>query len=468
VTAVSPRPPRDGARGGTAAVALADAAIAAAALWLAFEVRTRTPLPFTHGLLPADRTALFFAALPLALAGQLALLYFFGLYDRRPLARSEILGRLVVALAVLGAALVGWHYFAERALPRSVLLLFIAFDGAALFLVRWLAQRVPAVRERRVAVVGCGAAARELAAGIAEHQWHGLRVVGHVPEPGEVVDEPVPPVLGPRLGTIADLPRELALGTIDDVVLAPSHVTWQTDLVDRLAHARPSHASVLLVPGPFESLIGQTRYRWVHDIPLVEVVRESDATRRRPLKRAVDLLGAALLLVLGVPLLLGTAAWIRGRAGRGVIYRQTRVGRGQQPFTLYKFRTMRHDAEPAGEVLAVAGDPRFIPGGATIRALRLDELPQLFNVLGGSMSLVGPRPERPGFVQTYLEAVPGYAERFVVSPGLTGLAQVNGDYHSSAANKLRYDLAYIANAGLWLDLSILFRTVKIVLSSRGI
>jgi lipopolysaccharide/colanic/teichoic acid biosynthesis glycosyltransferase len=130
---------------------------------------------------------------------------------------------------------------------------------------------------------------------------------------------------------------------------------------------------------------------------------------------------------------------------------------------------MRQNAEAdSGEVLAQPGDPRLTPIGAFLRRFRLDELPQLFNVLAGSMSLVGPRPERPGFVDTYLREVPGYAERFSVPPGLTGLAQVNGDYHSSPQNKLRYELAYIANGALWLDLSILLRTVKIVLTSRGV
>lgn len=464
-------PPRPLARAaGVWALAGVDAVIAAVTLWLAFELRVRVRLPFTHALLPADRATLFVATLPIALAGQVALLYFFGLYDRRSLARSELLQRLVAALGVLGAVLVAWHYLADHALPRSVLLIFIAGDGAALFTARWLLYRLPAVAERRVAIVGCGAAAAELARGIAERRWHGLVVRGYVPAPGESVPaaDAAEPRLGPCLGTVDDVLALLGAGEVDDVILAPSAPSWQTALVDRLADSRPGHASVLLVPGPFESLIGQMRYRWVHDIPLIEVMRESDWSRRRPFRRLVDVAGAALLLALASPAMIATAAWIRLRAGRGVVFRQERVGRGQQPFTLFKFRTMRHDAEPAGEVLATADDPRFIPGGAAIRALRLDELPQLVNVLNGTMSLVGPRPERPGFVARYLRDVPGYAERFVVPPGLTGLAQVNGDYHSSAANKLRYDLAYIANAGIWLDLSILFRTVKIVLSSRGI
>ena len=129
---------------------------------------------------------------------------------------------------------------------------------------------------------------------------------------------------------------------------------------------------------------------------------------------------------------------------------------------------MHADAEAsAEEILARRDDPRITPIGSRLRSLRIDEIPQLINVLAGTMSLVGPRPERPGFVTKYLEEVPGYAGRFAVQPGVTGLAQVNGDYDSSPENKLRYDLAYLANWSIWLDLTILLRTVKIVLTSRG-
>jgi lipopolysaccharide/colanic/teichoic acid biosynthesis glycosyltransferase len=209
------------------------------------------------------------------------------------------------------------------------------------------------------------------------------------------------------------------------------------------------------------------RYRWVSDLPLIEVLGAAE-WRLHPLKRLFDLLGAGALLVLALPVLIGTAIAVRLTSSGPVLYRQTRVGRRQLPFTLLKFRTMRLGAEQNGEVLATPGDLRLTPVGAFLRRTRLDELPQLLNVLSGSMSLVGPRPERPGFVRTYLDRVPGYAERFTVRPGLTGLAQVNGEYDSTPENKLRYDLAYQANWSLWLDLSILVRTVRTVLSSRGV
>ncbi|HEY2290007.1 MAG TPA: exopolysaccharide biosynthesis polyprenyl glycosylphosphotransferase, partial [Thermoanaerobaculia bacterium] len=252
-------------------------------------------------------------------------------------------------------------------------------------------------------------------------------------------------------------------------LLVGSDDSWQARLIDGLAGTRPDHTSVLLLPGPFESLIGRMRYRWVNDLPLIEVVRETEWRINWPLKRLLDLVAGSGLLLLASPVLAVCALAVRATSSGEILYRQTRVGHGQKPFTLYKLRTMRQDAEAeSGEVLAQPGDARLTPIGAVLRRFRLDEIPQLFNVLQGTMSLVGPRPERPGFVQRYLKEVPGYAERFSLAPGLTGLAQVNGDYYSSPQNKLRYDLAYMANWTLWLDVSILLRTVKIVLTSRGV
>ncbi|HXT19691.1 MAG TPA: sugar transferase, partial [Thermoanaerobaculia bacterium] len=298
--------------------------------------------------------------------------------------------------------------------------------------------------------------------------WHGLDVVGYVRTSPDAPERDDDRALGPCLGTVEDVPALLRADAFDHlIVVAPTH-TWQSRLVDPLAGERPAHTAVLLLPGPFESLIGRMRYRWVSDLPLIEVIGASEWRLHRPVKRLFDLVGAGAWLVVATPAMLVCALLVRSTSPGPVLYRQTRVGRGQAPFTLLKFRTMRADAEQAGEVLATPGDPRLTPVGGFLRRTRLDELPQLFNVLAGAMSLVGPRPERPGFVRAYLERVPGYAERFSMRPGLTGLAQVNGDYDSTPENKLRYDLAYQANWSLWLDLSILVRTLRIVLSSRGV
>jgi exopolysaccharide biosynthesis polyprenyl glycosylphosphotransferase len=451
-----------------------DGAAALVAFAVAFLVRMYLPLPFTQGLLPGDRLLFLAREWPAVVVAQLAALYVLGFYDPpRPRSRPEVARRLGGGVALQGFALMGYLFLANRTFPRSVLLLYGVFDYLLLLAWRLALDLTERRRERRVAIVGCGEAAREIAEALRLHPWHGLEVVGFVPVPGEVLPAPASPVedpaLGPCLGTPEDLPALLASGRIDDIILAGSGDSWQTRLIDGLARARPDHTNVLLLPGPFESLIGRMRYRWVHDLPLIEVVRESEWRINRPAKRLLDLVLGTLLLLACLPALGLCALAVRLTSPGPVLYRQIRVGRGQKPFTLWKLRTMRVDAEAAAaEVLARPGDPRLTRIGAWLRGFRLDEIPQLWNVLAGTMSLVGPRPERPGFVQRYLKEVPGYAERFSLAPGLTGLAQVNGDYHSSPHNKLRYELAYMANWSLALDLSILLRTVKIVLTSRGV
>jgi len=450
---------------------LGDAAAALASLAGAFEVRIHVRLPFTRGLLPPDRLYFLSHEWIAILAVQLADLYFFGFYDRpRPQARTDTARRLGGAVAFQALALVVYYYLGDRTFPRSTLLLYALFDFLFLFAWRLAVDRTRSRGERRVAVVGSGQAAREIASALRLHNWHGLKVAGYILLPHETPpDDSSAAELGPCLGSLAELPGLLTAGEIDDIILADSGDSWQTRLIDHLAGTRPDRTNVLLLPGPFESLIGGMRYRWVHDLPLIEVVRESEWRISLPVKRLLDLAAGSLLLLLAFPVLAICAAAVKLSSPGPILYRQIRVGRDQLPFTLWKLRTMQVDAEAeAVEVLAQLDDPRLTPIGAFLRRFRLDELPQLVNILAGSMSLVGPRPERPGFVQRYLKEVPGYAERFSLAPGLTGLAQVNGDYHSSPQNKLRYELAYMANWNLWLDLSILLRTIKIVLTSRGV
>ncbi len=464
-------------RGLASARVLGDAGIAVAAFGAAFWLRIHLPLPFTQGLLPPDRIAFLGRDWLAAALVQLAALYFLGFYDAdRPLTTAELSRRLLPATFGQAALLAGYLFFANRTFPRSVLLLYAVLDLVLLVLWRRLANRGGPRSLRRVVLVGSGPEAQEIATAIAAHRWHGLEVAGFVTLAEGVAPAAAPAplsgatsALGLHLGTVDDLPGLLAAGTIDDVVLAAGGDSWQTRLLDRIAGSRPDHTNVLLLPGPFESLIGRMRYRWVHDLPLIEVVRESEWRINRPVKRLFDLaVGSVLALVLA-PVLALAALAVRFTSPGPVLYRQERAGRDRRPFTVYKLRSMRVDAEAqSGEVLAEVGDARLTSIGAFLRRFRIDEIPQLANVLGGTMSLVGPRPERPGFVERHLVEVPGYAERFSVAPGLTGLAQVNGDYHSSPQNKLRYELAYIANWSLGLDLSILVRTVKIVLTSRGV
>lgn len=189
------------------------------------------------------------------------------------------------------------------------------------------------------------------------------------------------------------------------------------------------------------------------------------------LKRALDIAASLILLVLTLPVMALTALLIRLDSPGPILYRQRRVGLHGAPFTLLKFRSMRTDAEAAGTPLwAQHRDPRTTRVGRCIRATRIDELPQLINVLRGEMSMIGPRPERPHFVEHLSRIIPLYDQRTWVKPGLTGWAQVNYPYGASvedAREKLAYDLYYVKNRGIMLDLLILCATVRVILSRDG-
>ncbi|HEU4965037.1 MAG TPA: sugar transferase [Bacilli bacterium] len=200
-----------------------------------------------------------------------------------------------------------------------------------------------------------------------------------------------------------------------------------------------------------------------------EWLSERDVTARTPNAqhlgtRVFDLIGALCMLVVFLPLMLMLLVLIPLTSQGAAIYAQQRVGRHGCPFPIYKFRTMVLDAERStGPVLARSKDPRITPIGRVLRASRLDELPQLFNVLRGDMSLIGPRPERPEFVAVYERTIPGYQRRHLVRPGLSGHAQLKGDYSTETEEKLGYDLWYVYHRTWLLDLKILFRTVYVVL-----
>ncbi len=447
---------------------LVDGASAVAAWKAAIVLRLYVPMPWTSSLLPKENAVFSELLILPVLATQVAvILWFFGFYDHvAPVPRLRLSLRLISVSLIQGLILSGILFLLDFSFPRSVIPIFIAFNALFLLVCRLILQHFYRPWRRRVILVGSGPGAVELARNIDVFHWHGLDVVGHVTVPEERVTRE-DPALGPRLGSVEELSSFVEAMNVDDLILAASTENWKSRMVHQLAGSSPS-MNLLLIPDAFESLVGRMRYRWVHDIPMIEVIARSENRLGHPLKRIFDLGVGTLLFLLALPLMGMTALLIRLSDPGPVLFHQVRVGQNRKTFTLVKFRTMRVNAEGnKEEVLAVEGDPRLISVGKVLRALRLDEWPQLWNVLKGEMSLVGPRPERPGFVEQYSKEVIGYGERFSARPGLTGLAQVNGDYHSSAENKLRYDLAYIANRSLWLDLSIIFRTVKTVLTTGG-
>mgnify|MGYP000668460051 FL=1 len=206
----------------------------------------------------------------------------------------------------------------------------------------------------------------------------------------------------------------------------------------------------------------------VDDIPMQRVTRMLLTAEQRVLKRILDIAVAVTALIILSPVILITAVMIKLDSKGPVLYSQERVGLYGKTFFVHKFRSMKQDAEAkCGPVLAAEGDPRITKFGRFMRATRLDELPQLFNVLKGEMSIVGPRPERPFFVKQFIAQKPEYDYRHNVKPGITGLAQIAGKYNTSAYDKLIYDLLYIQDVSVKTDLMIMLQTFKVLLTKSS-
>lgn len=449
-----------------------DVVIALAALYAAFLLRANVPIPGTADLLPPQNVRFGLWSVALVAAVQVFSLSSLGLYGRHERFREPLARLLIPALFLELATLASVYFLAPRySFPRSMLLAYLLVNGLLLLLWRSSLDRLFPVPRRRALVVGSGPAAKLIADTVRRHPWSGVEVVGVVGE-GSVpraastgAPDGAPPLrfLGPigRLSEIVESER------VDEVILTPEGPSWR----DRLSEQIPEgwRADLLVWPSPFETMIGRLRFRIVGDLPLLEARREPLRPVGAFFKRAFDVVVSAVSLVVLAPVLALAALLVAGTTAGGVFYRQTRVGKDGRLFELWKLRTMKRGAEiETGAVLASRGDPRMTAIGRILRAARIDEIPQLVNVLRGDMSLVGPRPERPEFTRGFAGTVPGWALRQRVRPGLTGLAQVSGEYSTEPEIKLRYDLAYLNNWSFGLDLSILLRTLRVILTRRGV
>ena len=225
---------------------------------------------------------------------------------------------------------------------------------------------------------------------------------------------------------------------------------------------------VMLIPNSFEIFCSSVQLDKIDDIPVFRTMGLNPSLEVRSLKRILDLVVAVIGFICALPFMLLTAIAIKIGDPGPVFYSQIRTGRYNQPFKVYKFRTMKVDAEKySGPMLATENDPRITKLGRFLRAVRLDELPQIWNVLIVDMSIVGPRPERPFFVEKYVKEMPEYAYRHNVKPGITGMAQVYGKYNTTAFDKLVYDLMYIQKCSLITDLTIIIQTVRVLFSKSA-
>lgn len=297
------------------------------------------------------------------------------------------------------------------------------------------------------------------------------QVLGYIDEASTPVNRLL---LGlPVLGQISDLPRLVHQFAVDEVIVATDHDVT-ADLFQTLVGCLSQDVRVSSVSALYERLhryipVHHIDPTWalyaVHDQPIFDRLR-------RLSKRLFDLMIVLLSLPVFALLFPLLALAIRLDSPGPIFYRQVRSGRGGKPFSIYKFRTMVTDAEKDGKPQwAVANDPRITRVGWFLRKTRLDELPQIINILRGEMSLVGPRPERPEFIEELQEKIPFYRTRLMVKPGLTGWAQIHYNYGNSVEDallKLQYDFYYIRYWSLWLDIYTVFKTVYVVLRFKGL
>ncbi len=322
--------------------------------------------------------------------------------------------------------------------------------------------------QERILVVGTGVTARKVARQILDQHDFAYCVVGFIDDDATRVGERI---VNPRIiGTPADIPGLIIRHQIDRIVVGLSDrrgkLPIEELLAAKMAGVRVEEATTTYERVTGKILIDDLRPSW---LIFSDGFRVSRATRW--MKRTIDLALSIVLGVLSSPLMILTALAVWLDSGGPVLYCQERVGENGRPFTLCKFRSMRLDAEEAGTpVWAQEGDERVTRIGRFLRTTRLDELPQLWNVVRGDMSFVGPRPERPYFVGELAKEIPFYQQRHAVKPGITGWAQVKYRYGSSiedAMEKLRYDLYYIKHLSVFFDLTIVFDTVKVVLFRKG-
>jgi len=320
--------------------------------------------------------------------------------------------------------------------------------------------------EQRVLILGTGPIARLVTRQIRSQHDFAYHIVGCVTESHDAEVEE----LGmPVLGTSADVSLLVLRHQIDRVIVSLSdrrgHLPIQELLRAKLSGVRIEDAATT-----YERISGKILTDGLAPSWLIFSDGFQASRGTRIVKRALDVTVAAFGLALAAPLMLLTAMAVWLDSTGPILYRQVRVGENDRLFTLLKFRSMRSDAESGRPIWATNNDSRVTRVGRFIRLTRLDELPQLVNVLRGDMSFVGPRPERPYFVQQLAAEIPFYAERHAVKPGVTGWAQVKYRYGSSvedAMEKLRYDLYYIKHLSIGFDLTIFLDTVKVILCAKG-
>lgn len=372
--------------------------------------------------------------------------YIFDLYNnwtKRDL--FHVMVRLTSAMMVNTVLTISIIYITRNtAVPRSVVLGNFFPETLMLAACRYLIWRVSQKRQKKkqVMVIGEGE----------EDVIHSTGNFRELAQSRYVLHSRHPIQNSRQLQALLDAHPEV------DVVAAKTQLFRKSGMLEVCFNA---FKEILIIPDILNILLKTAKLQILDDKLLFNLNHFNISPIKKNVKRVFDLLAAAGLLMLLSPLMLVIAVLIPLTSAGPVFYRQERLGENNKKFQIIKFRSMIQNAESkTGPTLASTNDPRITRFGAFLREYRLDELPQLFNVIKGDMSIVGPRPEREFFVSRYLETVPFYRYRMLMKPGITGLAQVLGKYSTTVEGKLQYDLMYISSYSLLLDLRILMETVR--------
>lgn len=324
------------------------------------------------------------------------------------------------------------------------------------------------IGRRNVIIVGYNPAAHEVHRDLLKYRYYGFDPVCYASMKETNVGKSYKGVK--VLGTVKDISRLIDEVQAKEVIIALEKKNNDT-IIELISKCEDKNVGLKIVPRLYEILSGQARTSQLYGLTLIDIMPQLMPEWEKKVKRILDIFVALLFILLSLPVTLITAIAIKIDSKGPVFYKQERCGLNGVPFKILKFRSMRKDAEKgSGPVWSQKGDPRITTVGRFIRKVRIDEIPQMFNVLRGEMSLVGPRPERPFFVEKLAAEIPYYRRRLKVRPGITGWAQVKHKYDESIDDvkaKLKYDLFYIENISIRMDFKILFRTVFVVLFGKG-
>ena len=322
----------------------------------------------------------------------------------------------------------------------------------------------------RTLIVGTGLNAKMAYDDLVRNKILGMEVLGYIQVNG---NEPHPESgITPNdiIGKLKDIDDIIRQYKVQDVLVAVES-DGQEDLVAIISKLDNPDVRIKLLPDFYQIVSGLSKTNQIFGMPIIEISPEPMPLWEKAVKRIVDLGLSVIILLVNFPFLLLVALLIRMSSPGPIIFRQERVGRNGKHFTMYKFRTMVQDAEKTtGPMWAQKNDPRITPLGYWMRKLRIDEIPQLYNVIRGQMSLVGPRPERPHFVEQFKGQIPLYTRRLRVRPGITGWAQVKWKYDSSlddVKEKTKYDLYYVENISLRMDVKIIINTLITMVKAKG-